>query len=265
MDPSHAHHLPLALLERVFESRPPHKYWLGYEEFKAECLLNVTVRSINRFFENAIILLLVDTANVEQCREWFINNATALKNFEESKNTDLANLTRLIWKDGMLNEALRQDCTLDAASRLKAQVAKALCVALDEEHSGDVWAEKELKCHREAPISTAGVGLKPFRDLHLDLWYKPGNVAECRLCGFRLPQKSLIPMIAQSIYLQLVPCPRVCRLCKNRVLALMPLKRPVAKPSNSNVSSQIQSQSKPATDDDAGVSFSGPVEPLEAV
>jgi hypothetical protein len=80
----------------------------------------------------------------------------------------------------LLNEVLRQDCTLDAVSRLNKRLAKALCVALSVEHSSDEFIENELKRHRENSASTKGLEIRSFGRLRLKLWYTPGNVAECQ-------------------------------------------------------------------------------------
>ncbi|PJF18825.1 hypothetical protein PSACC_01393 [Paramicrosporidium saccamoebae] len=86
---------------------------------------------------------------------------------------------RYLWKHEMLDPVIRQDLTLDAVSRLSKKFAKALCVFLRQEHSTDPWIRDALKRPREEGVNAEGVELRPFGELHLNLWYRPGRVTEC--------------------------------------------------------------------------------------
>ncbi|PJF17854.1 hypothetical protein PSACC_02332 [Paramicrosporidium saccamoebae] len=230
IDTAHVHHLPLSSLQSVASSRPPQSQWLSRVEFEAECSRGITVRNSRDFAKRAILLLLVDSTEVAGCREWFVENAMLWKFFREFRDMDLVNLVRLLWKDGKFDQETRRDCTLAAASRLSKDLAKALCVALTAEHPQDGWIESNLKRHRENGAETVALEIELAADIHLKLWYVPGTIAECRLCGYRLPKKHRVLAFAQYIFHQVARYTRRCGICRNRAVGLLPFERPAAEP-----------------------------------
>jgi hypothetical protein len=246
-------------LARVFYSRPPQRTWLNYEEFKSECLFGITIRNIEAFSKSAINLLLVDVPDIERCQLWFTEYGLILNLSKELEKMNLVNLLRFMWKCDLLDQTIRRDCTLDAASRLEKKLAKILSVALRQEHPNDEWIEKNLKRYRENAVNIEGAKIEPVENLQLKLWYIPGKVAGCRLCRYRLPQKSIVSKIIQSMCYQIIPYARCCAVCKNHVISLMPFECPTAELLNDNMPRST------IIDNGIGITVSDLVEPSETV
>jgi hypothetical protein len=102
--------------------------------------------------------------------------------------TEVGELGPFLWKDKKRDEEIRRDCTSFASSRLGEKLAKFLCIALHDEHPGDKWINEALKCHRIANVSAKGLDAKPIGELKLELWYKPGTVAESGFVGIDCPK-----------------------------------------------------------------------------
>jgi hypothetical protein len=207
--------LPIPSLQRIIATRTSELRGLNPTEFKMYCLDAFNCLDMSRFHQMAGLLLFVWPTEAAKCRRWHVRNALALNLFIESDDDELVDVVRLIWKTGVLTQALKHDLTLNALYRL-GKNANHLWYLLNEEHAGDAWIRARLPASvidAQAPPSNR---LKRIEELTLECWYLAGE----RPVPLETTCKSWRYVIRYT---------RQCKTCDYRTMDRRLFKRPISK------------------------------------
>jgi hypothetical protein len=189
--------LPLAFLERVYNTRLIECQQLSFEDFKTECLHRMSFRDTSGLAERAVLVIFVEPTEAARCREWFRECTTLLNAIHTDKGKELLVALQYLWSNDVLSSTLRLDLTLSALPRLDDQSKAKLCVILGETYPNDSWIETHLPRPQGASAVPENHEKSTQTSITLDRWYQPGTVAECRMCGLR-PSK--LPFLDRAVY-----------------------------------------------------------------
>ncbi|PJF19859.1 hypothetical protein PSACC_00329 [Paramicrosporidium saccamoebae] len=217
--------LPISDMKRAFATRPIARQGLSLAEFKIECLSAVTCLDVGSFRQMAGMLLLAKQAEIETCRRWYVKCAIVLDLFVKSKDEELVNVVRLMWKTHLFCRALRCELTRNAIYRLKTEMAKFLIHFLIQEHPKDDWVKAYLTESGNAQTPPSG-SFTRIEDLSIECWYAAGDLEECRLCRYRPWKRPAVLEVPYRGLRYIFRFTRRCKTCGCRTLRRGLCRRP---------------------------------------
>jgi hypothetical protein len=219
--------LPLFSLQRIHATHSIERQGLSLAEFRTECLSAVAYRDISGFGEMASLLLFVQPAKAARCRRWFVTCAIVLELFINSKDDELVDVVRFVWKTRLLCPTLKYELTRNALYRLKTAHAKYLCHLLVQENAQDTWIKSHPALSENAQAPPDG-RFKKINELTLKDWHLAGDLEECRLCGYRPRKRSVLWEIPYKLVRFVFRWNRYCKACGNRTMGRKLCKRPAS-------------------------------------
>jgi hypothetical protein len=142
-------------------------------------------------------VIFVEPTEVSRCQKWFVGCNAVLKAIATDKDKDLGKALQYIWGPDGLPRKIRLDITLDALKNMDDKSKEELYIALHARFPNDPWLEAHLPAlpkKDDGMVENAPDNVP--EDVSITKWYKPGTVAECRMCSFRPPK---LPLLGRAI------------------------------------------------------------------
>ncbi|PJF18059.1 hypothetical protein PSACC_02139 [Paramicrosporidium saccamoebae] len=221
--------LPIQLLRRVFETRLAECQQLTFEDFKAECLCDMSFYDMSGFGRNAALLLFVEPSQVAECCQWFVKCTVIWKAYKKVKGAGRVSILRYMWTNSVFNADIRASCTLHSISNMNLELQDKLYRALFTENPKDPWIMANLPkpsdiynsplCgDAESPVSSDRENTQRPVTVSLEDWYAMGVYAECRFCRFCPPDIKIVPHAIGKTMRHLYPWARHCGACGYNVM-----------------------------------------------
>jgi hypothetical protein len=202
----------------VFETRLAECQQLSFEDFKTECLCDVSFWNMEGFAQTAALFIFVEPTQLEASQHWFVACTALWKASRTVSDAEAVFILRYVWRDDIFNVDIRANITLHFISTMNPELQSSLCKALFGENPNDPWinanlpkppdVESELPhgdtespelldvvdgssvkdAEPSAPeekIVITRPAVAQLEAVSLEKWYAAGHHSECRFCRYR--------------------------------------------------------------------------------